>query len=193
MAWQAVTYRLISEAPLLMHNGQTADPTNKWSKSLKQISGKRLKTDADYEEMARIEFLAALYLDKDGPILPPNMIDAMLVAGAKKSKEGQVAKSGCFCLNVARLNYTGPRTADEMWADESFRFSAIVRVGMARVSRTRPIFREWSADVRLHVEPSLVNIARVDEWFNVAGTQIGLGDWRPQYGRFTVARLPNGE
>lgn len=192
MAWQEVTYRLTSSAPLLMHNGQTADPTNKWAKLLKQISSKRLKTDADYEEMARIEFLAALYLDANGPILPPNMIDAMIVMAAKKSKEGQVAKSGCFCLNVARLDYAGPRTSDELVADENFRFVAIVRVGMARIARTRPIFREWTADVRLHIEPTLVNVARVDEWMRVAGTQIGVGDWRPQYGRFTVERL-NGK
>lgn len=193
MAWQVVTYRLTSSAPLLMHNGQTADPTNKWSKAMKQISSKRLKTDADYEELSHIEFLAALYMDKAGPVLPPNMIDAMTVMAAKKSKEGPSAKSGCFCLDVVRLDYPGPRTAEELWADDSFRFAAIVRVGMARVSRMRPIFREWSADVTLHLEPSLVNVARVDEWLRVAGTQIGLGDWRPQYGRFTAERLPNGK
>jgi hypothetical protein len=189
MAWQPVTYKLTSAAPLLMHCGQTADPLNKWSKALKQISSKRIKTDSDYEEMARIEFLAALYMDENGPILPANMIDALIVNAAKKSREGQVAKSGCFCLNVSRLDYKGPRTAADLWADESFRFSAIVRVGTARVSRTRPIFREWSADVRLHIEPTLINVARVDEWLTVAGSQIGLGDWRPQFGRFTAERV----
>jgi len=193
MAWQEVTYKLTSSAPLLMHNGQTADPTNKWAKALKQVSSKRVKTDADYEEMARIEFLASLYMDANGPILPPNMIDAMIVNAAKKSKEGQVAKSGCFCLNVARLDYDGPRITDELVADDNFRFVAIVRVGMARVARTRPVFREWSANVRLHIEPTLVNVARVDEWMRVAGTQIGIGDWRPQYGRFTAERLTNGK
>lgn len=193
MAWQEVTYRLTSSAPFLMHNGQTADPTNKYAKMLKQVSSKRLKTDADHEEMARIEFLASLYMDKNGPVIPANMIDAMTVMAAKKSKEGQVAKSGCFCLNVARLDYEGPRTVEALWADENFRFSAIVRVGMARVARMRPIFRDWSAEVRLHIEPTLVNVARVDEWLRVAGSQIGIGDWRPQYGRFTAERLPNGK
>jgi hypothetical protein len=189
MAWKEVTYRLTSSAPLLMHNGQTADPLNKWAKTLKQVTSKRVKTDADHEEMARIEFLASLYMGQDGPVLPPNMIDAMVVNAAKKSKEGPIAKSGCFCLNVTRLNYDGPRKADDLWADESFRFSAIVRVGTARVPRMRPIFQEWTADVRLNVEDGTVNLARVDEWMRIAGTQIGVGDWRPQYGRFTVERL----
>lgn len=189
MAWQTLKYHLTSAAPLLMHNGQTADPLNRWAKLMKQVSGKRQKTDADYEELARLEFFAALYMDKDGPILPNTVIDSMTVNAAKKSKEGMVAKSGVFCLTPARLDYEGPRTAAELWADETFRFSALVRVGMARVSRTRPIFREWSAVIELNIEDTVLNPARVDDWMRVAGTQVGLCDWRPQFGRFTAERV----
>lgn len=191
MAWQTLKYKLTASAPLIMHNGQTADPLNKWSKSLKLISSKRKKTDADYEEMARIEFMAGLYLNGDGPVLPANMLDSMIVNGAKKSKEGPTAKSGCFCLEHAKLEYDGPRTANELWEDENFRFSSIVRVQTSRVSRMRPIFNEWSAVVNLNIEDTLVNPKRVEEWLNAAGTQVGLGDWRPQYGRFT-AELVSG-
>jgi hypothetical protein len=56
----------------------------------------------------------------------------------------------------------------------------------------RPIFQEWSAVITLNVEDTLINPTRVDEWLDVAGTQIGIGDWRPQNGRFTVERL-NGK
>lgn len=189
MAWQELKFKLTASAPLIMHNGQTADPTNKWSKAIKLISSKRTKTDSDFEEMSRLEFNAGLYMDENGPILPAFLIDALTVNGAKKSKEGQSAKSGCFCLQHSRLEYDGPRTASDLWANEDFHFSAIVRVGMARVSRMRPIFHNWSAVVTLNVEDSLVNPARVEEWLTAAGTQIGIGDWRPQYGRFTVSRI----
>jgi hypothetical protein len=189
MAWKKIDYKLTSSAPLIMHNGQTADPTNKWSKLIKQISSKRTKTDADYEEMARLEFMAGLYLDENGPILPAFVIDSLVINGAKKSKEGQVAKSGCFCPHYAKLEYDGPRTADELWADEQFRFSAIVRIGQSRVARMRPIFREWSAVITLNAEDTMVNPARVEEWLVAAGTQVGVGDWRPQNGRFTVERI----
>lgn len=189
MAWKTLKYKLTASAPLIMHNGQTADPTNKWSKSIKLISSKRAKTDADYEEMARLEFLAGLYLGEDGPILPAYMIEAAILGGAKKSKEGQSSKSGCFCLEHAKLEYEGPRTANDLWGDDQFHFSSIVRVQSSRVSRMRPIFREWSAVVTLNIEDTLINPARVDEWLNAAGSQVGLGDWRPQYGRFTAERL----
>lgn len=189
MPWQPVTYKLTSSAPLLQHNGQTADPLNKWSKLLKSISGKRNKTDADHEEMAHIEFLAALYMNAEGPIIPNTLLEATIINGAKKMKEGQVSKSGCFCLDHARLEYDGPRTAEELWTDERFRFAAAVRVGQARVMRMRPRFDEWAATITLQIEDSLVNVAQADRWLQIAGTQIGLGDWRPQFGRFTVERL----
>ena len=192
MAWQELTYRLKSSAPLLMHSGRTADPTDKFAKALKQISSKRKKTDADYEEMARIEFAAGIYMDKDGPVLPSYVIESMIVNAAKKVREGPTAKSGCYCMNHARLEYDGPRTVDELWADESFRFSAIVRVGQARVARMRPVFNEWSATVTLSIEDEVVNVARIDDWMQIAGTQVGLCDWRPKYGRFTAERL-NGK
>lgn len=189
MAWQSVTFRLKSIAPMLMHNGQTADPLNRWAKLLKQVSSKRAKTDADYEEMARIEFYAGLYMGEHGPIIPAHVIDAMTINAAKKSKEGMLAKSGVFCLDHARLEYDGPCTPEELWANERFHFSSIVRVGTARVARMRPIFREWEANVTLNVEASVVNPARLTDWMLAAGTQVGLGDWRPQYGRFQATRL----
>jgi len=189
MAWQTLKYKLTSSADLIMHNGQMANPLNKWAKLMKQISSKRAKTDADFEEMARIEFLASLYMAADGPVLPANVLDATLVNGAKKSKEGMIAKSGAFCLEHARLEYEGPRTAEELWADERFRHTALVRVGNAKVVRCRPVFNEWSAVVSVNIENTIVNPARVDDWWAVAGTQVGIGDWRPQHGRFQAQRL----
>ncbi len=189
MAWQEMTYRLIGVAPLIVHNGQLADPLNQFSKELKKISGKRKKTDADFEQMAKLEFLGGLYMSKDGPVLPPDMLDSMILGAAKKFREGPLAKAGCFCVNTPRIEYDGPRVAEELWQDENFRFVKGVRVGQARVIRTRPWFQEWSLNVRYNVETSTVNPSRLDEWLRTGGSIIGLGDWRPQYGRFNIDLL----
>lgn len=189
MAWIPIRYKLQSQAPLIMHNGQTADPLNRFSKAIKKISSKRNKTDADHEEMARLEFLAGLYMGDDGPVIPSHVVDGMLLAAAKKSREGPTCKSGCFCASNAPVQYEGPRNVAELWEDESFRFASIVRVQTARVNRMRPIFRAWEAVITVNIETTLVDVARVDEWVRVAGTQIGVGDWRPQYGRFQAERL----
>ena len=192
MAWKEVSYRLTGSAPLIMHNGQTADPTNKWSKAIKKISSKRNKTDADYEEMARLEFLAGLYLNKDGPVIPAKLIDAVVLNGAKKSKEGMIARSGCYAKEHAVLEYEGPRDTDGLWQDENFRFSAIVSVQRARILRMRPIFNDWAAMITLNIEDTLVDTEQMDRWIQAGGQQVGIGDWRPVYGRFQAERL-NGK
>ena len=187
--WKTLSYRLTSDCPMLSHNGQTADPLNKWAKAMKKISGKRAKSDADYEELARLEFFAGLYLGPDGPVIPARNVDSLLLSAAKKLREGPLAKSGVFCQRDAALEYDGPRTADGLWADERFRHVAIVRIQTARIARTRPIFEQWAATVAVQYEDSLINAGQVDSWMQIAGPQCGLGDWRPQFGRFSATRV----
>jgi hypothetical protein len=87
----------LSGDSLIMHNGQTADPLNSFSKAMKEISGKRKKTDADFEALANIEYQAGLYLNAKGQvIIPSRVLESVLVEGAKKSKEGKLALSGMF-------------------------------------------------------------------------------------------------
>jgi hypothetical protein len=166
-----------------------ADPLNEFTKALKVISSKKKKTDADYEEMNHIQFLGSLYMDENGPVLPAYVIEAMAIEGAKKSREGTLAKSGCFCTDHAFLEYDGPRTAKELWSNEKFHFPYLVRIGMAKVMSMRPIFNSWNAMITLNVEDTTINVDRVTEWLVVAGTQVGVGDWRPKYGRFTVKKI----
>jgi hypothetical protein len=157
---------------------------------MKPITSKKQKTDADFEEIAHLEFFGGLYMDENGPVIPADVIDAMVINGAKKSTEGMLAKSGCYCENHAKLEYEGPRTAAELWQDETFRFCKSVKVSMSRVQRTRPIFNKWSAIITLNIDSAVIaNAAQVDKWIDSAGTQVGICDWRPKYGRFTSERL----
>ncbi len=189
MAWKTAQFKLTSVCPMLTHNAAMADPLGKWYKAMKQISGKRQKTDADHEEMARLEFLSALYINEQGPVIPQAWIDATLTGAAKKGKEGQLAKSGVFCKSPAMLEYDGPRTPNELWESADFRHRQLVRVGTARIMRTRPVFKSWSALVEVSVEDSIVNPSRLSDWFTIAGQYLGFGDWRPQYGRFESTRI----
>ena len=113
--WKTLHFKLASDSPMIMHSGRTANPLDPFAKALKQISSKRKKTDADHAELARIEFLAGLYLGPDGPVIPARNVDAMLINAAKKNREGPLAKSGVFCVGDAPLQYDGPRTAEELW------------------------------------------------------------------------------
>jgi len=190
MTWKTLKYRLTGDAPVIFHNGQLANPLNKFAKEIKKISSKRKKTDADYEQMAEYEFKGGLYVDDDlRPIVPMEGVEAILVAGAKKKKEGQIAKAGAYCPKPGTLNYEGPKTADKLWENKKFRLVAPVKVKQATVMRTRPIFNEWSADIEIKYNDSMVNEDQVTEWLKIAGEQCGAFDWRPKYGRFVVKKI----
>lgn len=185
-------FRLTGVAPMLMHNAQMSDPLNPHAKALKAVTSKRTKTDADLEEIARLEWRGGLYYDKDlGPAIPSDIIDAVMVTGAKKNKLGKAFKSAVFAVNGPfKVNYTGPRDEKDLWKDPKFRSTMSLRVGTARVMRTRPIFNEWSIDIDIMlIEGEEVNANEVFEALQNGGVSGGIGDFRPKYGRFTVTKL----
>lgn len=184
-----VRYRLEGICPLIQHNGRTTDPSDKFSILLKQISGKRKKTEADYEELSRIEWYAGLYTNEEKKIiLPAHLLQAVIIAGAKKHRCGNEAKSGCFVEGDAILEFGDNREIDSLWSDrEKYVLKSRVKVGQAAVIRTRPIFRNWSANVTVMYNEELANKNAITDWMNAAGQQVGIGDWRPQYGRFKVS------
>lgn len=173
--------------PLLMHNSRLSDPLDPVAKALKRISGKRQKTDEDYLEMARIEHAGGLYHDTElGPYIPGENLTACLVKAARLSSRGPKIEQGVFIETMrAPLVYEGKRDVDGLWADENFRHRASVKVGQQRVMRTRPYFRQWECWADGIYDSSVINLADLAEIAVTAGARIGLGDWRPRYGRFT--------
>lgn len=189
MNYQTLRFRLSSVSPLVVHNGQLADPLNPIAKAMRKVSQKRAKTEADFEELARLEFLGGLYLHDGEPCIPGTLIEATLTEAAKKNRRGQQAKAGLLSDGMFPLQYEGPRNPDELWADQKFRLVAGVKVQRNRIMRTRPIFRDWSCEVSVDFLPDQLNPGEVEEMFRTAGAIVGIGDWRPKFGRFTVERL----
>lgn len=187
----------VGTAPLLMHNSQMANPLHPLVKQIKAISGKRRKTDEDYETMARLDHAGSLYFDKEaGPYLPASHIRKSLVEAARKTKQGKEIEQGVFVDTLVNpLAYRGPRTIDELWANPDFVHMAMTKVQTARTLRARPIFRDWAVDAVLTYDTEVIDFAELERIATTAGTYIGLGDWRPLHGRFTATmeKLPDRE
>jgi hypothetical protein len=177
-------------SPLLCHNGQTADPRNTYAKAMKAVSSKRKKTDADFDELARLEWLAGIYRSADDLVIPDYVIESAMIAGAKKSKRGPQAKCGLFFTQHAPLKFDGkPAEVNDdtlagMFDSGDFTHTIGVRVGMAKVMRTRPIFRNWSCIAMAQYDPDVLNLRDIEEIAADAGKLVGIGDWRPKHGRF---------
>lgn len=187
MQYATMTFRVTGQAPLLMHNGQLADPLNHFSRLKAQISKKRGKTDADFQELARLEFLGSLYYQKTiGPGIPGELIEATLINAAKKSKKGQQAKAGLLINDFFPLEYAGPREPDEMWQTGEFHLTIGVKQQNNRIMRTRPMFKDWACVFVVEYLPDQLNPREIEDFVHTAGSIVGFGDWRPKYGRFTA-------
>lgn len=198
-----VQYRLTGLSPLLLHSGQAIDPLNHYAKELKRVSKKRSKTDDDQLVMSHLEWYMSLYHNgpqdqiEDGQvtvdpsariILPSYTIEAMLVAGAKKKKMGPAAKAGIIVDSDAILEYDGPNDINKLWAGGKHIHRVAVRVSAARIMRTRPIFREWAAVIAVMFDNAVLDEPDIYTMLTDAGQQVGIGDWRPRFGRFEVER-----
>jgi hypothetical protein len=184
-----VRLTLTGTSALLMHNARLSDPLDPITKQLKAVSSKRTKTEDDQEEMARIEFIGGMYFDEvAGPYVPGVNVHRCLVEGAKLNKLGRHVERGVIALDeVCPLGYKGPRTIEELWADKNFVSRLSVGVTTSRVMRTRPQFREWVLEADFMVDTGQLDLVTFTEIAEKAGAYIGIGDYRPRFGRFDVS------
>lgn len=177
---------ITGNAPLIMHNARLSNPLDPMARAMKKVSAKRTKSEADYEELAHLEFLGGLYADADaGPYVPADNIFRALVDAARKRKLGVKVTSGVIITsNVNPLAYGGSRDPEELWSDGNFMLQASVKVGQQRVIRTRPVFKTWKTAANLYLDTEVLDLDDLTQIVDIAGRLVGLGDWRPRYGRF---------
>ena len=178
-------------SPLLMHNGQLANPMNPIVKRMKEITSKHhtKKTDADEIELMRLEFMGGLYISDDtGPFIPCECIEGCIRDAAKINSKGKQVTAG---LQVdpdrIQLDYDGPRTAPELYEDKNFVDVRPIKLQKSTtVMRTRPRFNHWSASFEVMIINEVLNIQDVRQFIEKAGMLKGLMDYRPKFGRFVV-------
>jgi hypothetical protein len=166
---------------LLVHNQQLADPMNPYAKALKEVTSKKKKSDEDHEEVSRREFMGGLYFDdKLGPYAPASWAYKAIVEGARKSKMGK--EVGPFVtideLKIP-IQYEGPRTRDGLWKDSRFADRRSVKVGQARVMRTRPRFDDCRLSFTIRIFDGGPNAEVVEQALEAASVAVGIGSGRP--------------
>jgi hypothetical protein len=186
---QTVKYHLEGVSSLLMHNGTLADPLNFWAKEIKKITGKQKKTDADHEEIGRLEWRGGLYLHQGKLCIPDVAQKATIFNAAKTLKLGRKVKAGLFVYDHAMLVYDGPTDLDKLWKDERFRDRRPMKVSGSMVMRTRPRFEEWSIDMTVGFDDEVLNDSQVDQCIHIGGRLIGILEGRPAFGRFDANKL----
>lgn len=179
--------------PLVMHNGLLADPTNPHVAAIKKITSKGSKkmTIADHEERDRLEWIGGLYWSEsiDGIAIPSDNLERCIQEGAKKQRLGKDFAAAVFVDSPeVELNHRlRGKTKEEMHADPGYTLRKGCKVQLSRIIRIRPMVPSgWSLSVGVEFDETIVNEKDVIEAAVQAGATVGLGDWRPKFGRFTV-------
>lgn len=185
---KSLSIKLTGVAPLLMHSDRFANPLDPLTKAHKELTGKRKKTDDDFIAIAKSEFIGGCYWRKGaGFYVPAQNLDSCLIGAAKLQKLGVKFKQGIQVLedDLPLLGFES-MTPEKLWTDTEHIDARGVKVGMAKLIRYRPIFREWSLKATIAVNEDVVNMGDVKKALTDAGALIGLCDNRPRYGRFSV-------
>ena len=172
-----VTATINGNADLLMHRWD-CDSVKEKSVAAKGSAAKKTDNLESY-----------VYRDEDGFICVPGEYIRQSILGAAKFKQDprsprkcavDIVKAGVFSLTD--LCSLGVKD----WDYEDRRRVQVMRAG---ITRTRPAMKAgWRAEVSLIVNlPEYLSLNFVHELLNDAGRLIGIGDFRPTFGRFLVS------
>jgi len=187
---KTATYTIKGTTPMMMHSERLANPFDPLTKDIKAISGKRKKTEDDLLDMARLEWLGGLYHDDDAGIhMPGYNVFACVVNGGKLHKLGSTIKRAALVKDdKIAITYEGPKTPAKLFENKRFVDMRSVKIGTSKVMRCRPIFPEWSLQFSIFYDENALQRADLDRCVESAGQMVGLGDYRPRFGRFEVAK-----
>jgi len=179
--------------PLVINNGALCDPRHPLAKAMKKITNKMI---TESEEMAekkdRLQYEGCWYLnDKGQPIVPSDNIEECLRRGAMKIKKGNEIKAAVLCSEAEyRIQYDGPSDIWKLYETPGFTLRKPVVISRSRVMKVRPMIPTgWKLDISFEYDENTISQDVIFDSCTQAGALIGLGDWRPKFGRFIAEKI----
>lgn len=182
---------MVGTRPMLQHNCRLGNPLDEHAMRMKQLTGKRNKTDEDLAILAYTEARGAAYETPEGLLgLPTQNVWRCVYEAAKAFKKGEdVKRALSFEDTVEPLLVAGEKVSVEDFLDRpgavnyrSVRVPPGPRGKM--VSRARPIVHDWSTTVTFDLLDDVMDVRDLVPVVERAGRLVGVGDWRPTYGTF---------
>jgi len=198
---QEIKLKIKGTVPLMLHNNQAVDPLNIYYQTMKPLSAKRNKTEADLMLLGRIEWESGLYISPEGKIcIPGRNIEKCFILGARKSKNGKKFEEGVYVDdNYCPLQFNGNNITamskeipspglDSLYVSEHIDRRAVA-VQRNTIIRTRPIFERWNLTCTVLYDENVINQQTLLECITVSGLYIGLCEMRPRLGRFEIEKI----
>lgn len=191
-AMQLITVKFSGDK-LLLNNPQSVDPFNRFSKQMKEITGKRKKTDEDLQKLRKLEIESKIYWDESlGVYVPASWVIALI--GGVAYKQAKIAKKDIRgavfpTMNKLKLNYDGEKAVKkivDVVGNENLNIVQNLKQGQVRVAKATPIFSDWSFEVSIEFEPEIINESDLKQLIEYGAKYGGFGDFRPTFGRAKV-------
>lgn len=181
-------------APLILHNGQLANPNYEYTKALKGLPrtfNKDDKNDALLQKVMKTTWMGSLYLNDARQIIIPAelWLSALWYAG-KRQHKGDIVKTSVYVDGDSVLQYDGPNNPDQLYELEEFRDLFLLEVGKIRLFKgCHPRFNAWSAEIVVQFDAAKFTDDEFKILLDNAGMYRGVGHRRPTLGRFKVTKV----
>lgn len=188
-------------SPIIHHCGIQGLADSEIKAAIRDITAvtEAKRGDEQKKELVKLESLNSLWMNGERITVPTRVIRAALENAARKLKDGPRVREGLIVLlsefDWDRERYGDDRSQSSLGAlAEKVAFQVPVVVQRARILRTRAKFDpEWTVTFGVDADNDLVDEKSLRRWLDIAGSRIGIGDWRPQksgeYGRFVVESI----
>lgn len=186
-----LTVRIEGTAPLLMQAETLANPLHELTKAHKAVTGKRKKSEDDYLWLMESEWSASMYFDDEiGPYIPALNIEGCIAEAGKIQRLGKTMKQAVRVVaDKHPLEFDGPRKKAKLWQSGKHADVRGVNVGGKKIMRCRPIFLKWATTFDVDYMEDVLDRSDLIHVLEAAGRRIGIGTYRPRFGRFNVEVL----
>lgn len=188
-----LNYTVTGVSPILVNNPQTVDPFNHYKIAMKKITDKKKKQEEDLLELRRLEVESKVYFDEAlGIYVPSTWVVASIAAvgwNRSKIKKADIRASVFPITPKLKLHYDGEELVKEktdVSKNGKFQTVMLLRQGQVKVAKAVPIFHNWSFNVELEYDQTLIDEETLKGLITYASQYGGFGDFRPTYGLATV-------
>ena len=190
--------------PLIMSNPQTVDVSNPYAMEMRRLNTTlkqaRKKGNEDKlielaAESKRVDFMSSAYFDakKSRFFIPDSIIMACIKAAAQSMRKGKDIDRAVLMENTEAYVDNVPKTKslEDAHKNELFWLQTPCKIPPktgALVMKVRAMMPTgWKLAFQLTYDQETIADKTLREVLITAGSFVGIGSWRPKFGRFTVA------
>lgn len=173
-----VKFKIESTTALLMHNVNSM-----------LLEKPQTVTHAEWEKSQEV-FKSRMYIKGDKLEIPSRVWKAILVEGAKKCGIKQKGKRSTYADIIKATVFMPEGMALDQNMKDVVKEQGFVSIQNSKVLRIWPKLDTWSGTLNLTLaDERQMGVATLEEILKFAGLFVGAGDYRPEFGRFTIAKL----